>query len=308
MGEEYFRLEQSLKDKCGGKELSQQKILNRFLKNQEREGSKKPLILFADIDGTLVNHDMEVSTKDRQAMDHFMAQGNLFSLATGRGRTNAEYYMHSVPSNFPAIFGNGAILYDRNSDEVIREHKMSTEGLGGLVDVMKKFYPDIMVQIYTKDDIFLVTDNDATDPRVANHHPHVRAQLSDLEGMECSKVLFGMEEDNCDQGRAIAWSYVKEHLPDLRVVKSQSIYLELTPDGVSKGEMIRFVREHTDATIAVAGDYFNDLEMLEEADIAYTLQSSPKEVQDAADRILDSSPGEFISLVIADLLKETEGS
>lgn len=68
-----------------------------------------------------------------------------------------------------------------------------------------------------------------------------------------------------------------------------------------------FVQEHTDAMVAVAGDYFNDLEMLEEADIAYTLESSPKEVQAAADRILDSEPGEFISLVIAELLEDAEG-
>lgn len=287
--------------------MSKQKVLNKFLENGKGAGSKKPLILFADIDGTLVNHDMKISRKDRQAIEAFMEQGNYFTLATGRGRTNAEYFMHSVPSNFPAIFGNGALLYHRNQDKVIREHTMSTQGLSKLVEVMKDFYPDVMVQIYTKDNIFLVTDNDENDPRVANHHPYQRAQLKELEGMECSKVLFGMQDDNCDEGREIAWNHVKEHLPDLRVVKSQSLYLELTPEGVSKGEMIRFVQEHTDAMVAVAGDYFNDLEMLEEADIAYTLESSPKEVQAAADRVLDSEPGEFISLVIAELLEDAEG-
>lgn len=283
---------------------NQQTIFSTYLDRAAMTAGQRPVILFADIDGTLVDHDMIVSSQDRRAIEDFMARGGYFTLATGRGRTNAEYHIHSVPSNFPAIFTNGALLYDRGRDLVIREHRMSTGGLGELIRIMKAFYPDIMIQIYTKDQIWLITDNDEDDPRVVNHHPFVRAEFADLAGMDCNKILFGLADDNCDAGKAIAWDHVKKHLPQLRVVKSQSRYLELTPKDVSKGEMIRFVKAHTDALVAVAGDYYNDLEMMREADRAYTLVSAPREVREAADLIFDSRPGSFISQVLADLLAE----
>lgn len=269
-------------------------------------GGLKPIILFSDIDGTLVGQDMKVSARDAAAIQQLMDQGHFFTLATGRGRTNAEFHMNRLATNFPAVFANGALFYDRQKNEVIRQHEMSTADLEPLFDIMKAFYPDIMIQIYTADAIFLITDNAAMDPRVENHQPYERIEFSKLAGMNCNKVLFGMQDENCDEGKELAHAYVKEHLTDLRIVKSQTLYLELTPSEVSKGKMLEYIKARTDALIAVAGDYYNDIEMMKAADIAYTLSSSPREVLDAADEILESKPGEFISLVIADLLSRRD--
>lgn len=268
---------------------------------EKQPGRPRPIVLLADIDGTLVDHSMELSRKDLEAIDGLMAEGHYFSLATGRGRTNAEYHMKNVPTNFPAIFANGALLYDRQENHVIINHEMATEDLGGLFQKMQDYYPGIMIQIYTADHIYLVTDNRSDDYRVANHEPYERIPFEKIRGMLCNKVLFGMTKENCDGGKIIAEAYVSRSLPDLRVVKSQSMYLELTPAGISKGAMVEYIRKSTDALIAVAGDYYNDIEMMENAEISYTLSSAPPEVQAAADRIIDSYPGEFISLVVDDL-------
>ena len=283
------------------------KFLNHYLEETGHPNrAQKPIILFADIDGTLVGKDMMISLSDEAALKKFMACGNFFTLATGRGRTNAEFHISTLKTNFPAIFANGALLYDRSKTEVIVQYEMSTGDLGELFGIMKEFYPEIMIQIYTADAIYLITDNPAEDPRVENHQPYQRVTFSELEGSACNKVLFGMQDENCDEGRDLAELYVKAHLMHLRVVKSQSKYLELTPMEVSKGNMLEYVKAHTDAVIAVAGDYYNDIEMMRVADIAYTLRTSPMEVMEVADVIMESNPGEFISLVIEDLLNRTE--
>lgn len=264
----------------------------------------QPVVLFSDIDGTLVDKSMQVSAEDRRAIGDFIARGFYFSLATGRGRTNAEFHVHDLTTNFPAIFANGATLYDRVAGRSILEYDLSTSGMSQLFDRMKEFYPAIMIQVYQPDAIYLVTDNPDTDPRVAEHHPYVRADFAGMEGSRATKVLFGMTDENCDQGQRIANEFVEANFPELRVVKSQSHYLELTPRDVSKGKMIRHIKEQTNAFIVAAGDYLNDIEMMKEADLAFTLTSSPAEVQEAADWILDSRPGEFISLVIGQVLEQ----
>ncbi len=281
--------------------------LTRFLRPHRDPGCGRPVVLLADIDGTLVDDSMVVSARDLQAIEDFMARGHYFTLATGRGRTNAEHHMANVPSNFPAVFANGALLYDRRRNRAIHQHEMTTTGLEGLFLKMQKYYPEIMIQIYTADDIYLITDNPAEDSRVSNHEPYRRVAFEAIRGISCNKVLFGMQEENCDGGRLIAEDHVRAYLPDLRVEKSQPIDLERTPAGVSKGAMVEYIRAHTDAVIAVAGDYFNDIEMMQEADIGYTLMTSPAEVRAAADVVLDSRPGQFISRVVADLLQQHAG-
>lgn len=263
----------------------------------------KSVVLFSDIDGTLVDKSMQVSAGDRRAIADFMARGFYFSLATGRGRTNAEFHIHDLASNFPAIFANGATLYDRVADRSILEYDLPTAGMSRLFDLMKAFYPEIMIQVYQPDAIYLVSDSPDSDPRVAEHHPYVRADFAGMEGGRATKVLFGMTDENCNEGQLIANAFVEANFPELRVVKSQSHYLEVTPRDVSKGKMIRHIKEQTNAFVVAAGDYLNDIEMMKEADLAFTLADSPSEVQEAADRILDSRPGEFISQVISQVLE-----
>ncbi|MFZ2256531.1 MAG: HAD-IIB family hydrolase [Clostridiaceae bacterium] len=283
--------------------MSNTKILNHYFPGAGSvKIGAKPVILFADVDGTLVDDTMRVSSKDAAAIKKLMDEGHFFTLATGRGRTNAEFHMNSQATNFPAIFSNGALFYDRSREEAIKQFEMSSDDLGELFAILTDFYPEIMIQIYTQDAIYLITDNPPDDPRVENHQPYQRIAFNQLKGVPCNKVLFGMQDENCDEGRDLALNYVNSHGINLRVVKSQSKYLELTPCEVSKGNMLEFVKAEADAIIAVAGDYYNDIEMMQAADIAYTLSSAPNEVKDVADVIIDSVPGEFISLVIQDLL------
>lgn len=274
---------------------------------QDRDFTGK-WILLSDVDGTLVDHSMVVSDKDGAAIEAFTQAGHYFSLATGRGRTNAEFHLKNLATNFPAIYGNGTLLYDREQDQVIEELTMPTEGLAPLFDRLLDYYPDLMIQLYTRDDIYLVTDSPADDPRVSNHQPYERVAFEKIRGIYCNKVLFGFQPENADGGKAIADEFVTEHLPDLRAVKSQKRYVELTPAGVSKGSMVKLVQAATGTRVAVAGDYFNDLEMMRQADLSFTLKIAPAEVRESADRVLEAGPGDFIAQIIEVLLKEASQS
>lgn len=256
------------------------------------------VILLTDVDGTMVSGDMKISSQVQEALDRWMNEGQYFSLSTGRGRTNAEFHLSHCKTNFPAIFANGVLLYDREKQEAILEQNISTEALAPLFERILAYDENTMIQLYTKDQIYLLTNSDPHDPRVSNHQPYVRADFHILEGMECNKILLGLTPETADGAKTIAEDYIHRHRKDLRVVKSQAKYIELQRAGVSKGSVVKTLKQVTKATIAVAGDYYNDMEMLKEADISFTLASSPKEVQDCADVIFEATPQNFLAQVV----------
>ena len=63
--------------------------------------------------------------------------------------------------------------------------------------------------------------------------------------------------------------------------------VDVVAPGCSKGTGIAFVREHFGAhSVAAMGDSFNDLPMLEAADVAYTFPYVVEDVRDAADYLV----------------------
>ena len=79
------------------------------------------LLLASDYDNTLTYTEEAlrlctpmppVSDANQAALRHFMAEGGIFSVATGRAKPAFEAVAHGVPMNGPTILFNGAAIYD----------------------------------------------------------------------------------------------------------------------------------------------------------------------------------------------------
>lgn len=79
------------------------------------------LLLVSDFDNTLVYTeealqkcvDMPpVSDENRAAIEYFMANGGIFSVATGRAKPAFETVVDGIPMNGPTVLFNGAAIYD----------------------------------------------------------------------------------------------------------------------------------------------------------------------------------------------------
>ena len=79
------------------------------------------VLLASDFDNTLLNTETarrtgaevpEVSRRNREALEYFMAGGGRFAIATGRALAAFIKFADQVPMNAPGIVCNGAALYD----------------------------------------------------------------------------------------------------------------------------------------------------------------------------------------------------
>ncbi len=78
-------------------------------------------LLISDIDGTLVNTKKEIPPRNIEAIARFRALGGRFTIATGRSPISAARIARKVGVNCPLVTNNGAILYDMETGQVVRQ-------------------------------------------------------------------------------------------------------------------------------------------------------------------------------------------
>ena len=71
------------------------------------------------------------------------------------------------------------------------------------------------------------------------------------------------------------------------------VEIDIAPRGCSKGKGVNFLREYMKEQLGEfklygIGDSINDLPLLEASDVSYTFPYAPKEVQEKADKVVET--------------------
>lgn len=231
------------------------------------------LLLVSDFDNTLVYTeealqkcvDMPpVSPGNRAALEYFMAQGGIFSVATGRAKPAFETVVDGIPMNGPTVLFNGAAIYDFQKREyvvtaflpdTVRDHIAQT-----VADL-----PFVAVELYHDDNtIHALNANDVTRRHMhITHAPSIEVTSMEQVPSPISKALFSTEayhlETLLDYLKAQPWYGCYE------IVPSAVTLVELTAQGANKGGMVQRLAEllhiRQEHVICV-GDHANDVSML----------------------------------------------
>jgi hypothetical protein len=97
------------------------------------------VLLASDIDGTLLNRKHELTVPVRAALESFTARGGLFTVATGRSFAGFEALRPSVPLSAPAIFSNGAYIYDHAAGRELHALWLSGRFIDVIADIRARF-------------------------------------------------------------------------------------------------------------------------------------------------------------------------
>jgi Cof subfamily protein (haloacid dehalogenase superfamily) len=240
------------------------------------------IALWSDLDGTLFNSRDTVSEKNIRAIEDFVRAGGLFAVSTGRTQNNAATFLRGIPLNGPCIHFNGCAIYSSQRGLFLRQHFLPA-GLAApfLVRVLTGF-PRINVQVCSPKDNIIVSPRDSADGGfLRGHKPCSFGSLDTEKGPWLKAVLFGEPEELQRIARL-----AREMLGgEIGLVFSKPDFLELLPRGISKGSALREAAELPEVrgrTIVAIGDYYNDLELLEAADIAAAPENAVPEVKAAA--------------------------
>lgn len=238
--------------------------------------------LFAtDFDGTLYfNNDPEpVHAADLETIAAFQAAGGLFGACTGRpvhGLTAQSLGL--VPFDF-YIALTGATLHDRNVEPII-EASIPRDILREIFDAHQPLAKDGLALVCAADDYWLLGEppRDWLPIRSASSFENLP---DPIQGM-------GMETDTVEQAIDLV-AKINERYAGIACAYTNLASFDVVPAGNSKGTGLVTAASHFGATLTGGiGDSYNDLPLLDAADVAYTFHSAPDDMKSHADVLVDS--------------------
>ena len=231
------------------------------------------LLLVSDFDNTLVYTeealqkcvDMPpVSDENRAAIEYFMANGGIFSVATGRAKPAFETVVDGIPMNGPTVLFNGAAIYDFRQrrylvtaflPDTVREH----------ITQVVTALPEVAAELYHDDNtIHALNANDVTRRHMhVTHSPSIEVDSIEQVPSPISKTLFSTEEEHLDT--LLAYLKAQPWYDDYEVVPSAVTLVELTAKGANKGGMVQRMAALLgiqQENVICVGDHANDISML----------------------------------------------
>lgn len=257
-------------------------------------------LLVCDMDGTLLQADQGISEQNINAIQYFVEQGGLFTVATGRTEKSVGRYLDRLPINVPAILYNGAAIFDFLTGTYLLDCRLPDETHEVVSKLLGK-YPGIGVEVYHEGVIYYPFENsittmhryregftpDFTDFHLLPHHWH--------------KVVLAIDPGTIGE----VHSYLRGIAKGFDIVQSEPQFLELLPAGANKGSALRTLTAMIDMdlsrTIAI-GDNLNDLEMIREAGYGFAVENA----HPVLTRNADFSCAHHNDHAVADLIRKVE--
>lgn len=265
------------------------------MNRKERKNFMKPYesyMIISDLDGTIIPHGGCVSEANKRAIESFLAGGGHFGIATGRTPEAAAGYLGGVAITAPSIFFNGSMLYDWQAGKVLVTKPLTQ---AGAPDFWPRFaarclerFPEACIEVYTQEDCHIISNPRYDDPRLPHeHYRYCHSDLADLADVRKTPWLkFFVCADPADLRELEREAEVFGTAACSHHFYSEANYHEFVAKGVSKGSMLEAIRqmpEFSQTKIIALGDYLNDRELLEAADISIASGNAHDELKALAD-------------------------
>ena len=266
-------------------------------------------LLVSDIDGTLNTKAMKLPENNRQAIRQFVADGGNFTLCSGRNLQSLSIHYHKLGINTPAIFLNGAGIFDFSKKEYIYLNPITTEGERIILDILKK-YKTVQLTVYSPEKLFLATRK-CIYGRVISMLDNLDYQLckkvSDLPRGNWGKVsLFGTKT----LIKKLQYILGEVNSDLFECFKTSPYTLEVVNKGVNKGNAViklaEFLSVNKSNTAAI-GDYYNDVDMLKRVEHPVCCGQAPEDIKAISEYVAchcnDGAVADFINYIESNYIK-----
>lgn len=250
------------------------------------------MILFTDLDGTLLNDQKELSPGNRQAIDRALQAGHQVVISTGRPLCSAKLQaekLNLTQEGCYIISYNGGQIYDSFRKEIIFSKTLPFDQVRYIFEEAHR--RGLHVQTY--DDDYVIAEED----RPEFYH---YSKLTQVPYRLVPSVMDYLQKEPCkiivinEESRDILSAYREEMKPwtegKMDLFFSSNILMEHVPTGVSKGSAVRFLCEHLNVPLSetvAAGDAENDVPMLDTAAVGAVMCNGDAATKTHADYITE---------------------
>ena len=263
------------------------------------------IIIASDLDGTFLSSDRGEVARNIESIKYFTDNGGIFTLSTGRifphilaAAPNAREYV-----NAPVVSCNGMSLYDLRADRAAKESFFDSKILAEIVDTVYESYPDIGYRGITRDGVVTFQPEN---PYIKHEMETLGTKTYVIERGEWADYTYHKMSfrDTPDVLARLRLMLEEKYKGMFNIFCSEDTILEIQPLGMSKATLLLELRDMLSEggerkTLYAVGDYENDYEMLEAADVAVCPANALDKIKDICDLCLcDNDSG-----VIADLIE-----
>ncbi len=235
----------------------------------DREALDRVRLVALDIDGTLIDDDLEVSENAVSAINGLIKRGIRVALVSGRTWKAAEHIRQKLGVEIPVVCYNGAkvvipaIDHDFTTKIPLAEARKII-AYGEERELYTKMYIDDVLHIKEPDEKSLAfCRNSHIDYKVVG-------KLSENVHEDVNMIVVYYKEDH--------YGVIDEKLREIDVTVTTSISnsIDVIPKGISKERGLRLVAEHLgikSSEILAMGNSLNDIEMLRYAGIGIAMKN-----------------------------------
>ncbi|MBQ9264432.1 MAG: HAD family phosphatase [Clostridia bacterium] len=236
--------------------------------------------VFSDIDGTLLNNAHQVTPATRAAILGLKSKGIPFTLVSARSPGAIEPIRQANGFTGPLICFSGALILEEDGT-VIHSQGMPLVQAKEIIEFAEAEQFDMAWCLYSATK-WLVRDR--TDPKVRFEEDIVGLRATDLpQGVWPEDVPYYKIMGICNPAvSANIERQMKNRFPQLSIVRSSDMMLEIMVGGISKGLAVKKLCAHRgiDPQAAVAlGDNYNDIDMLRAVGCPVVMANAPADIQ-----------------------------
>ena len=245
-------------------------------------------ILFTDLDGTLLNNASQISGEMKKALNTMTSQGHYLVLSSGRPLDSILEVKNLAKIHYPNVYiiaNNGSIIYQCDTKQIIKEHRISLKDVQKVWNLAKEH--QIHVQTYTENEIIsAVEDEEIQYYRRRIHLPLILCDdpLSILKQPPHKMLLIDLHDhDRIAKFQSLLES---EFSSRLQTVFSNPYYLEVFSKDAGKGNGLRYLCHYLNIPVTdsiAAGDAQNDVSMLEAAGLSVAMCNGDDFIKQQAD-------------------------
>ena len=236
-------------------------------------------LLFADLDGTLLNKDNSISSELKNAILSFIKSGNKFILCSGRPEKSILHLKETLnlpDQNLYISSYNGAKLYDCEKKHTIFEIGIPLPIVRKILDAAYSF----QLHCHTYDDHLILSEFQTKELTYYTHHVTMPVQITEnitsfLQKKPLKLLSICMDERNVFP----AFQKTIDDISNYTITSllSSSYYLEIYSSAAGKDTSVKklanYLSVQIENTIAV-GDAPNDIPMLQAAHLGVAMKNA----------------------------------
>ena len=286
-------------------------------------------LIAIDLDGTLLNSYGQVSERNREALKKAQEKGIQIVLASGRSTNSVKNISNELGDNNYIICGNGSLVYDLQSDEIIYDKFIEKKKALQIIKICEE--NSIYYNVYTENmviakslsnNVLFYHQENANKPDsrktkinlVENIYEYIqnienenilKFTISDNSSIIFNSIIKKLREIKNIDVLDVAHMSRKIIKAGTEEVQMAYYYTEITSENVDKWNAIKWLAERLDIPneeVIGIGDNVNDKLMIENSGLGVAMGNSAPYIKEIADRVVASNNDDGVAEIIEEII------